>query len=233
MVDVEGRRVVAEHDQLDALQAHDPIGLRPAAVVADQHADDPLERAPDREAEIADLEVALLEVLERDACAVVGMARQVHLAVLADDPAVRPDQDRGVVAMRRALPRGRARRSPGRSRRRGRWRARTAARSRRSASRARTRRRSRRGRRTSSAGRRWSAPARGTPPAARPCRAPRAACAQSRRTTRRAVVRRWIGPSCAAAILSCLAIGLLPTSRAGSAPRLIARPRSWPGTAAL
>ena len=97
-----GRRVVAEQDQLDALQAHDAIGLGPAAVVADQHADDRIERPPDRKAEVADLEVALLEVLEGDALAVVGVARQVHLAVLADDLAVRPDQDRGVVAVRRA-----------------------------------------------------------------------------------------------------------------------------------
>jgi hypothetical protein len=57
-------------------------------------------RQTGKQAEVADLEVALLEVLERDALAVVGVARQVHLAVLAEGLAVRPDQDRGVVAVR-------------------------------------------------------------------------------------------------------------------------------------
>ena len=60
------------------------------------------ERPPDREAEIADLEVALLQMLERNAGAMVGVSRQMHLAILADDLAVRADQDRGVVALRRA-----------------------------------------------------------------------------------------------------------------------------------
>src|SRR5262249_38408709 len=35
---VVGWRVVAEHDELDPLQAHDAVGLRPATVVADAHA---------------------------------------------------------------------------------------------------------------------------------------------------------------------------------------------------
>src|ERR1043165_1927070 len=34
------RRVVAEHNHLDALQAHHPIGLGPTPVVADAHAHD-------------------------------------------------------------------------------------------------------------------------------------------------------------------------------------------------
>ena len=38
MAGVVVRRVVAEHDHLDALQAHDAVGLGPAAVVADAHA---------------------------------------------------------------------------------------------------------------------------------------------------------------------------------------------------
>ena len=59
------RRVVAEHQQLHALQRHDPVGLRPAAIVADAHAHHPPVEVPDREAEVADLEVVLLEVLER------------------------------------------------------------------------------------------------------------------------------------------------------------------------
>src|SRR5204862_5983683 len=57
------RRVIAEHDHLDALQAHDAIGLGPAPVVADAHAHDPAEGAEHAEAEIADLEIMLLQML--------------------------------------------------------------------------------------------------------------------------------------------------------------------------
>ena len=57
-------RVVAEHDHLDALQAHDAVGLRPAPVIADAHAENAAEHAPHRKAEIAGLEIALLEMLE-------------------------------------------------------------------------------------------------------------------------------------------------------------------------
>ena len=102
MIDVVRRRVVAERDKLDPLQAHHPVALGPAPVVADHHADHAAERAPDREAQVADLEVALFQVLEWDARAVIGVAGQIDLAVLADDPAVRADQDRGVVAVPRA-----------------------------------------------------------------------------------------------------------------------------------
>ena len=56
-------------------------------------------RAPDRKAEIARLEIALLEMLERARRIVVGVAGQMHLAVLADDPAVAVGQDRGVEAL--------------------------------------------------------------------------------------------------------------------------------------
>ena len=92
------RRVVAEHHHLDALQAHDAVGLRPAPVVADAHAHDAAEGAADREAEIADLEIALLQMLERALRLVLGVAGQMDLAVLADDAAVALDQDRGVEA---------------------------------------------------------------------------------------------------------------------------------------
>ena len=90
------RRVVAQQHHLDILQAHHAIGLGPAAVVADAHAHVAAERPHDREAEIADLEVALLEMLERPLGLVLGMARQMDLAVLAHDAAVALDQDRGV-----------------------------------------------------------------------------------------------------------------------------------------
>src|SRR4030095_15629654 len=74
--------------------------LGPAPVVADALADDDLvlEHLPDVEAEIADLEVLLLEMLVGRCRPVLGMPRQMDLAVLADGAAVRPDQDRGIEA---------------------------------------------------------------------------------------------------------------------------------------
>lgn len=74
------RGVVAEHDHLDALQAHDAISLGPAAVVADAHAHDAAETAPHLEAVIAWLEITLLQVLVRAAGLRLGMAGQMHLA---------------------------------------------------------------------------------------------------------------------------------------------------------
>src|SRR5262249_41578903 len=70
-------------------------------IVADALADDHLvlEHLPDVETEIADLEVLLLEMLVRHVWAMLVVARQVDLAVLADQPSVRPDQDRGVEAV--------------------------------------------------------------------------------------------------------------------------------------
>ncbi len=96
------RRVVAQHHHLDVLQTHHAISLGPAAVVADAHAHVAAERLEHREAEIADLEVALLEVLERPLGLVLGMARQVDLAVLAGDAAVTLDDDRGIEVARLA-----------------------------------------------------------------------------------------------------------------------------------
>ena len=54
--------------------------------------------AEDREAQVAHIEVTLLEVLEGAPGLMVGMAGQVHLAVLANDAAGGVDEDRGVVA---------------------------------------------------------------------------------------------------------------------------------------
>src|SRR5262249_21752004 len=71
-------------------------GLGPTAVVADAHAEDAAHHAPDLEALVADLEVTLLQVLERRLGQVLGMTGQVDLAVAADDLALGVDQDRGV-----------------------------------------------------------------------------------------------------------------------------------------
>src|SRR5439155_5098764 len=67
--------------------------------LADQHSDDGVHEAPHSEPEVADLEVLLLKVLEGRLGLVLGVPRQVHLAVLADDRAVGADEDRSVVAM--------------------------------------------------------------------------------------------------------------------------------------
>ena len=91
-------RVVAEHDHLDALQPHDAIGLGPAPVVADAHAHDAAEAAPDAEAQIAWLEIALLQMLMSAVRLRLGMAGQMDLAVFADDVAVAVDEDRCVEA---------------------------------------------------------------------------------------------------------------------------------------
>ena len=74
------RRVVAEKEQFDALHAHDAIGLGPAPIVTDAHADIGAESAPDREAEIARLEITLLKMLKRIMRPVVGVTGQMHLA---------------------------------------------------------------------------------------------------------------------------------------------------------
>ena len=82
------RRVVPDADQLDALEAEHPVRLGPAAVVADQHPDPAAEGVERREPEVAPLEVALLQVLERPPRLVLAVPGQVDLAVAADLVAV-------------------------------------------------------------------------------------------------------------------------------------------------
>src|SRR5205809_7684545 len=103
MIDVLDRRVVAERHDLDPLQPHDAPGFGPAPVVADAHADDSIVSAPYFEALVADLEIALFEMLEGSIGQMLGMPRQVDLAVASDDPPVAFNQDRGVVAVQLAL----------------------------------------------------------------------------------------------------------------------------------
>ena len=81
------RRVVPAQDHLDALQPHHAIGLEPPAIVADRHSDNATERAPDGEAQVADIAVSLLEILERIGRFVIAMSGKVDLPVLADDAA--------------------------------------------------------------------------------------------------------------------------------------------------
>ena len=92
------RGVVAEHGQLHPLERHHPVGLRPAAIVADAHAEDAALAPPDRPAEIAGLEIALLQMLPGAAPVQFRMARQMDLAVFANDPAP-IHQNGGIVAV--------------------------------------------------------------------------------------------------------------------------------------
>ncbi len=92
------RRIVAEQDHLHALQAHHAIGFRPAPVIADAHAHDAAERARHGKSQVADLEIGFLQVLGLAPGLVVGMPRQVHLAILQRDAPRLVDEDRRVEA---------------------------------------------------------------------------------------------------------------------------------------
>src|SRR5207248_976265 len=86
-----------ERDDINPLQPHDAERLGPTPVVADAHADDSVKGAPHPEPLVADLEVALFEMLERRIGQVLRMPREVNLAVAPNDPPVGLDEDRGVV----------------------------------------------------------------------------------------------------------------------------------------
>ena len=97
-----GRRIVADTDELNALQPKNAPGLGPAAIVADHHPHDRIAPgracAKRRKAQIAIIEVALFKLLETRAGTRRDRARQVHLAVATENFAVVVDQDRTVVA---------------------------------------------------------------------------------------------------------------------------------------
>src|SRR6266853_5157512 len=103
MMDVLDRRVVAEGHDLDPLQPHNAPGFRPSPVVADAHPNDGVKDAPYFEALVADVEIALFEMLEASIGQMLGMPGQVDLAVASDDPPVALDEDRGVVVPDLAL----------------------------------------------------------------------------------------------------------------------------------
>src|SRR5438477_1778756 len=103
VMDVLDRGVVAERDDLDALQSHDAVGLGPAPVVADAHAHDGALHAPDAEAFVPDIEIALLQMLKWRLRQMLGMAGEMDLAVPADDAAIGINEDRRVVMPRLAL----------------------------------------------------------------------------------------------------------------------------------
>ena len=166
------RRVVAAEDHLDTLQAHHPVALRPAAVVADHHPHQTAERTPHAEAVGRWFEVVALGVLERAIGFVVLVPGNVRLGV-----AWRRSSRRARRASARST--GDRRRRATRSRCRSRCPAggprRTTVAWPRSASSARTSGRLRRCRRRTSAGRTSSAPARDRRPARHRAARPRAA----------------------------------------------------------
>src|SRR5579862_1179300 len=82
---IDRRRVAAEHDHFHALQAHHPIGLRPAPIVADRHAEDASHGAPDWKAGVARLEIAFLEMLKGARGIEFRTPRQMSLATFSDD----------------------------------------------------------------------------------------------------------------------------------------------------
>jgi len=92
------RRVEAKRYHFDPLEAHHPIGFGPAAIVADQHANDAVEGAPNGKAEIAWFEILLFKMLKRQMRPVVRMARQMDLSIFAENLAVRPHDNGCVVA---------------------------------------------------------------------------------------------------------------------------------------
>src|SRR6202046_2878541 len=90
------RRVVSEHHQFDALKAHNAVGFRPSAVVADAHAHHAAESAPNAEPEVSWLEIAFLQMLVGAPVLGLGMARKVHFTIFPDDGARAVDEDRSV-----------------------------------------------------------------------------------------------------------------------------------------
>src|SRR6516162_8248480 len=71
---------------------------QPWAVIADAHANKPAEAAINGPTQITDLEIALLEVLKGARRLVLCVARQVNLAILADNLTSLVDEDRGIKA---------------------------------------------------------------------------------------------------------------------------------------
>ena len=95
--------VVADANQLDALQAQHAPGFRPAAVVADHHAHDrvaPVRSRPDGgKSQIAIFEIALFELLVGCTDTRLDRAGQMHLAIASENFAVAIDQDRTIEAL--------------------------------------------------------------------------------------------------------------------------------------
>ena len=93
---IAGWRVVAKHHQLNALQAHHPVCLRPAPVIAERHAHNAAHGPPDWPAKITHFEIALLKVLPWQGIVILNVARQMHLAILADNLARFINQNGGI-----------------------------------------------------------------------------------------------------------------------------------------
>src|SRR5712664_1996822 len=90
-----GRGIVAEADQFDTLHAKNAPGLRPTTIVADHHAHDsmvPVRASPKRgKSQIAVLEIAFFKLLVARTGTRLGRARQMHLAIAAENFAIAMD----------------------------------------------------------------------------------------------------------------------------------------------
>src|SRR5258707_10450038 len=95
-----GRGIVAEADQFDTLHAKNAPGLRPTAIIADHHAHDgmvPVRASPKRgKSQIAIVEITFFKLLVTRAGTRLERARQMHLAITAENFALAIDQDRSV-----------------------------------------------------------------------------------------------------------------------------------------
>ncbi len=92
------RSVVAEQDQIRALQSQYAIHLGPTPIVADAHPRLASHELEDSEPEISNLEISLLQVLRRFIRLVVGVTGQMNLPILADNASTRIHEDRRVEA---------------------------------------------------------------------------------------------------------------------------------------
>ena len=101
-VGIVGRGIVADANQLDALQAEHAPGFRPAAIIADHHAHDRVvpvrSGAEGGKSEVAIFEIALFELLVGAPARGSTEPGKMHLAIAAENFAVAIDQDRTIEA---------------------------------------------------------------------------------------------------------------------------------------
>lgn len=97
------RCVISQQDHLGTLQSHNPVTLRPSPVVADAHAENAAEGAPDLKPRIALVEIALFQMLEAPPWLVFAMPRQMDFAILTENGARLIDQNWRVVAFYLAI----------------------------------------------------------------------------------------------------------------------------------
>src|SRR5438105_6133362 len=98
-MNVPGWRVIAQGNDIHALQAHDANRLWPAPIIADAKTDLCVHGPPDLEAVIADVEEFFLQMLKGRFGLVLRMAGQVDLAIASDDAPGPVHQDGGIESL--------------------------------------------------------------------------------------------------------------------------------------